>query len=285
MEESEEPRWERLIALLDPIHRSVLATARRLCRSPGEGDDLYQEAVLRAFRKLPSLRDESRFRSWFFAVLLSVHRSRSRRSFWRRFRPLDEARTEVSEIPIEGGRAGEELERANRVTRALATLPAVQREAVVLFEIEGHSIEEIAARQNASASAVKSRLARGRARLRRHYQRLGWPGLGNHPAREMLTVAPDSAAPASPEPAESRGEPRRSEVSRAADPSTDPEPAESATVPQHAGSATVPDHAESAAAPEQERPATHRKQPGDSRQSKHPAAPHRLRQAIRYRSS
>ena len=70
-----EVRWARLVALLEPIHREAAATARRLCRSQAEGDDLYQEAVLRAFEKLHTLRDPSRFRSWFYATLLSRHRS------------------------------------------------------------------------------------------------------------------------------------------------------------------------------------------------------------------
>jgi RNA polymerase sigma-70 factor (ECF subfamily) len=50
----------------------------------------------------------------------------------------------------------------------------VQREAVVLFEVDGYSIEEIAAMQRVSVSAVKSRLVRGRERLRRYYERQGW---------------------------------------------------------------------------------------------------------------
>ena len=86
--EESEVRWRRLGTLLEPIHERCLATARRLCGV--DGDDLYQEAVLRAFAKLHTLRDESRFRSWFFAVLLSLHRSRSRLKFWRRFVPLDD---------------------------------------------------------------------------------------------------------------------------------------------------------------------------------------------------
>ena len=57
---------------------------------------------------------------------------------------------------------------------ALEILPAVQREAVVLFDIDGYSLEEVAAMQDVSLSAVKSRLARGRARLRRHYKRRGY---------------------------------------------------------------------------------------------------------------
>jgi RNA polymerase sigma-70 factor (ECF subfamily) len=51
----------------------------------------------------------------------------------------------------------------------------VQREAVVLGDIEGYSIDEIAAIQGVTASAVKSRLARGRERLRRRYEGLGQP--------------------------------------------------------------------------------------------------------------
>jgi len=41
---------------------------RRLSRTSDEGDDLFQDAVMHAFEKLSSLRDEERFASWFFAV-------------------------------------------------------------------------------------------------------------------------------------------------------------------------------------------------------------------------
>ena len=63
-----------------------------------------------------------------------------------------------------------------RVSRALASLPAEQREAIVLFDLEGITVDEIASLQGVSASAVKSRLARGRLRLRRLYVRCGFHG-------------------------------------------------------------------------------------------------------------
>jgi RNA polymerase sigma-70 factor (ECF subfamily) len=176
--------WQRLIELLRPIHDQAAAAARRLGRSPADGDDLFQEAVIRACEKLPTLRDESRFRAWFYSVLLTVHRNRSRRSFWRRFLPLDLNPQRVIDPVGEDGASWEDERRgAQRVSRALATLPPVQREAVVLFEIEGFSIEEIAALENVSTSAVKSRLARGRERLRRHYERLGFRPRTNGRAR------------------------------------------------------------------------------------------------------
>ena len=164
-------RWQRLLRLLQPCHDRSVRIARQLTRTAHDGDDLFQEAVLRAFRGIDSLRDEGRFAAWFQAVLLSVHRSRARRGFWRRFLSLESEGRRGLDRPDPAGGTEEERQRAERASRALATLPAVQREAVVLFELEGFSIEEIAACQQVSIPAVKSRLQRGRARLRQHYER------------------------------------------------------------------------------------------------------------------
>jgi RNA polymerase sigma-70 factor (ECF subfamily) len=198
--------WRRLIELLRPFHDQAAATARRLSRSVEDGDDLFQEAVLRAYDKLANLRDESRFRPWFYAILLSVHRNRSRRGFWRRFLSLEGKDGRPFEVSGDDGATWDEERRgAERVSRALAGLPPEQREAVVLFELDGFSIEEISAIQGASKSAVKSRLSRGRERLRRHYERLGFqrPGekqgnavassdSGPHPGPAPACRAPDS---------------------------------------------------------------------------------------------
>jgi len=176
--------WRRLIDLLRPFHDQAAATARRLSRSNEDGDDLFQEAVMRAYEKLSGLRDQSRFRPWFYSVLLSVHRNRSRRGFWRRFLSMERRDGTSIDVAGEDGASWDDQRRgADRISRALGALPPKQREAVVLFELDGFSVEEIAAIQSVSASAVKSRLARGRDRLRRHYERLGFPTQGEQPER------------------------------------------------------------------------------------------------------
>src|SRR5262245_51728578 len=169
---------ERLARLIEPVHDRAIAFARCLCRSRADGDDLYQEALLRALTKLDALRDDAAFRPWLYRILITVHRNRLRRAFWRRLLPLgdpaapdDAAAAQLgvdyrtSDWSPEAAGAGE------RARAALAVLPAVQREAVLLFELEDWQVDEIAALQRVSASAVKSRLARGRARLRAYYQR------------------------------------------------------------------------------------------------------------------
>ena len=191
---TKEATWERLSVLLGPIHRDALATARRLCRSPADGDDLYQESVLRAFEKLHTLRDESRFRAWFYATMLSRHRSRHRRLFWKRQVPLDQAFAGGREpVGEDGTRWSAEIQSARRATEALAALDAVQREVIVLFEIDGHSIREIADMQGVSPSAVKTRLARGRRKLRGFYERRGWAS-GVAPGHELDLRVREGAA-------------------------------------------------------------------------------------------
>ena len=180
-----EARWRRLTALLLPVHDQALVTARRLSRSVADGDDLYQDAVIRAFEKLDTLREPSKFAAWFYTTLLNAHRSRCRRRFWKRFLALEELPPHQDPVGEDGRAWPGEMARAARAARALQALGAGEREAVVLFELEGYSIEEIARMQRASVPAVKSRLVRGRDKLRRFYERKGWTAAaGGVPAAE-----------------------------------------------------------------------------------------------------
>jgi RNA polymerase sigma-70 factor (ECF subfamily) len=172
MSDTSEARWQRLRVLLEPFHEQAVATARRLSRSTADGDDLYHDSLLKAFEKLDTLRGESAFRSWFYAILLNAHRNRHRGSFWRRFLPMEGAALRAPAPARMSPASGTSTSTpAGRVRAAMALLKPEQREALVLFEIESFAIEEIAAMQHASIPAVKSRLVRGREALRAHYER------------------------------------------------------------------------------------------------------------------
>src|SRR5664279_2165135 len=138
---------ERFRTLLEPVYPQALGFARHLSRSRSDGDDLFQEALIRAFAKLATLRDAAAFKPWLYRVVISVHRNRLRRVFWRRFLPLPD---QVAEPSTSGDYRVAEwspdaAESARHAREALATLPAVQREAIVLYEIEGWQVDEIAA--------------------------------------------------------------------------------------------------------------------------------------------
>jgi RNA polymerase sigma-70 factor, ECF subfamily len=173
--EPSEPSAERLRRLIGPVHDRALGFARCLCRSRADGDDLYQEALMRALTKLETLRDDGAFRSWLYRVIVTVHRNRSRRAFWRRWLPLvDHVEGDAAQAPAmldyrTTDWSPDAASATLRARAALARLSAREREAIVLFEIEGWQVDEIAALSGESASAVKSRLARGRQRLRAYY--------------------------------------------------------------------------------------------------------------------
>lgn len=177
--------WDELFALLAPIHEDVQLFARRIAGSNAEGDDTFQEAVLRAASKLPALREREKFKSWIYRVVVSVHRTRCRRSFWKRLISRDESRGEHDLAGDDGAHWADERASARRATAALATLSPPQREAIVLFELHGYSLEEIAEIQDTSLSSVKSRLVRGRDRLRQFYLRLGHSPLREPMAEEV----------------------------------------------------------------------------------------------------
>lgn len=164
------PAWDELSELLAPVHDEVRLFARRIAGSNAEGDDVFQEAVLRAARKLSALRDRTRFRAWMCSVVVSVHRTRCRRAFWTRWVSTEHARADA--VGDDGSSWADERASARRASAALATLPPPQREAIVLFELHGYAIEEIAQIQRTSISSVKSRLVRARDRLREFYRAL-----------------------------------------------------------------------------------------------------------------
>ena len=162
----------RFRRLIEPVHDRALGFARCLCRSSNDGDDLFQEALLRALVKIDHLRDDDAFRPWLYRIVITLHRTRCRRTFWRRFLPLGDS---AEPVPGDDYRTSEwspdAAESLDRARIALSHLPAEQREAIVLFEIEGWQVDELAALYRVSASAIKSRLARGRTRLRAFYER------------------------------------------------------------------------------------------------------------------
>lgn len=168
-------RSRRLLGLLAPHRASAIRAARRLSRSDADGDELFHEAVFHAYRGLHTLRDESRFRAWFFSIMLRL--GRRRRWWWRDLLPLRELDAPVSRDPVDS-------ERAEWLRGALQKLAPVEREALVMSELEGFSLAEIAASQASTVTAVKTRISRAKKRLRERYGAQIERGVKHPPAPE-----------------------------------------------------------------------------------------------------
>jgi RNA polymerase sigma-70 factor (ECF subfamily) len=152
-------------ALVERHRGRVFSLALRMCGNREEAEDMAQEAFLKVYRGLPSFRGEAAFTTWMLRVALNTFHRHLRRL--PRARPLtDDALNAAEEVPGPDPEADLlDHERAERVRRLVAGLPAPFRDAVALFYLQERSVEEAAATLGVSIGTLKSRLFRARRML------------------------------------------------------------------------------------------------------------------------
>jgi len=144
-------------------HRDRLwAVALRTLRDPDEAADALQDALISAYRAAGSFRAESAVTTWLHRIVVNACLDRMRR---RQARPTAVLPEEGPGEPAEVRDQIAERDTAMAVEVALGVLPLEQRAAITLVDIEGYSVAETAMLLNVAEGTVKSRCARGRARL------------------------------------------------------------------------------------------------------------------------
>jgi len=157
----------------------VVKLVSRLLRDSAEGEDVAQEAFVKAFRAIGSFRGDSAFYTWLYRIAVNTARN-SMAS--RHRRPLDyEADLSESEQSAVAARmrhvdtpeaAALTDEIHQTVNRAVEELPEDLRTAIILREIEGLSYEEIAAAMDCPVGTVRSRIFRAREAIDRQLKPL-----------------------------------------------------------------------------------------------------------------
>jgi RNA polymerase sigma-70 factor (ECF subfamily) len=148
-------------------HRDRLwAVALRTTGDPEEASDALQDAFISAFRRAEQFRGDSAVTTWLHRIVVNASLDRLRRKAVRHTSPLPD---DDSNLP--GAVVADPLDAMDRretqlvVTAALAELPEEQREAILLVDVEGWSVDEAAAILGCPTGTVKSRCFRGRAKL------------------------------------------------------------------------------------------------------------------------
>lgn len=149
-------------------HRDRLwAVALRTLGDREEAADAVQDALVSAFRAAHTFRGQSAVTTWLHRITLNACLDRARKTVARRTAPVgDEKHFEDLLEPHESAAApAERGELHDELLRALATLPADQRAVLVLVDMQGYPVAEAAQVLDVPTGTVKSRCARGRARL------------------------------------------------------------------------------------------------------------------------
>lgn len=164
--------FEDLVRRFGP---ALLAVARRLVGNPEDAEDVLQEAFLAALEALPSFEGRAELSTWLHRIVVNRALMKLRRR--RRAEPIEKF------LPVFTDAGGlhnfppqrwsespsyliEQEDLRRLVRRSIDRLPDSYREAVLLRDIEGMDLAQIADLRGLSVNAVKIRVHRGRKALR-----------------------------------------------------------------------------------------------------------------------
>ena len=155
-------RWER----------PIFALAYRTLGREEDARDVTQETFLRAFRALAGFKGDAKFSSWLYRIALNLCRDWIRKERRAPMVAVPEG-VEVEDLAADRGptETVEDLaaraEMSREVAKAMAHLPAEQRQAIILKEYHGLTFQEIADLMHCPLSTVKTRVYQGLSTLRK----------------------------------------------------------------------------------------------------------------------
>ena len=145
---------EQLGQLIIESEDTLYHVAKTLLYNDADCADAIQEAIVKAFTNLHTLRRDSYAKTWLVRILINecyaIMRKEKRVVSLENYKNMDDVQTEDYSDLYE----------------AVSELPKEQRICIVLYYVEGYSVKETAKLLNLSESAVKNRLLRARSKLR-----------------------------------------------------------------------------------------------------------------------
>lgn len=146
----------------------MYAVALRMCANREDAQDCMQEAMIRAYRAIENFRFQSSFATWIYRITMNTCLDELRRRKTRQATSLD-AMLDVGWSPASSDSPeGETLagERKRELDKAIHSLPEDMRAAIILRDIQGYAYDEIAKILDVNVGTIKSRISRGREKLR-----------------------------------------------------------------------------------------------------------------------
>ena len=162
--------------LVRPYEKSVYYATFSILQNQQDAEDAAQETVLKALKNLHSFRAESKFSTWLISIAVNEARARLRHDRVLKFESVDQSQTEEDgsftpavitdwrEVPLQ---ALERKELREQLQKAIASLPEIYREVLLLRDVEEFDIAETAAALGVSTGVVKTRLLRARLMMQK----------------------------------------------------------------------------------------------------------------------
>jgi len=166
---------EAFYNLVCPCERAVYTAAVTILNNSADAEEVAQEAVLKAFANLASFRGEAKFTTWLIQISINESRVKLRKDRRHLYESVDEQRADDEgeyspkdfadwrEVPSE---ALQRRELREALKQAIAHLPSMYREVLILRDVQQRSIQETAQILGLTEGSVKTRLLRARLQMR-----------------------------------------------------------------------------------------------------------------------
>ena len=161
--------FERLVRLLE---RQMLAVAAGFAHTPDDANDIFQDAMLAAYRALPEFKLESKFSTWLHRIVVNTalsHRRKLKRT-WQKMTAV-ETEYQHTEQYLDGSTPESSLideELNQQINASLNRLTDSERMAFVLCHQQGFKLREAAEIMDCSENSIKVVLFRARNKLKTH---------------------------------------------------------------------------------------------------------------------
>jgi RNA polymerase sigma-70 factor (ECF subfamily) len=154
---------------MDSVKGELYSFAYRLMGNREDAEDLLQESYFKAFKYFHQLRDTNKFKEWIFQITANQFRNQLKKKKRERTYFVDDF-TVVNEKPqtanLNPDNMFDEFDLSDKVKSAINRLHPKMKTALLLFELQGFNIDEVAGILNISPGTVKSRLHYARKRLK-----------------------------------------------------------------------------------------------------------------------
>ncbi len=155
--------------LMQSHESRIYAIALRMMGNREDAQDCAQEAMVRIYRAMGSFKGQSALATWIYRITMNTCLDELRRRKARKVTSLDSlvdngwSPTDTGDTPEEHGLR---VEKQNSLNQAIQSLPDDMRAAIILRDVKGYSYDEIASILDANVGTIKSRISRGREKLR-----------------------------------------------------------------------------------------------------------------------
>lgn len=155
--------------LMQSHESRIYAIALCMMGNREDAQDCAQEAMVRIYRAMGSFKGQSALATWIYRITMNTCLDELRRRKARKVTSLDSlvdngwSPTDTGDTPEEHGLR---VEKQNALNQAIQSLPDDMRAAIILRDVKGYSYDEIASILDANVGTIKSRISRGREKLR-----------------------------------------------------------------------------------------------------------------------